>query len=115
MGTIVRRVITGSFSSVPWNTSSDRRYTSSAVDWSAAAPVAALDPLLLGGGGLKGGQVVGASEPRGGKVRERPISPSDLLATLYEAMSIPLDTHYEDASGRPVSIIGTGKPIRELL
>src|SRR5437879_3906189 len=48
--------------------------------------------VLIGGGGLKGGQVVGASEPRGGKVRERPISPSDLLATLYHALDIPLDT-----------------------
>jgi hypothetical protein len=71
--------------------------------------------VLLGGGGLKGGQVVGASEPRGGKVRERPVSPSDVLATLYQALGIPLDTHYEDASGRPVSIVGTGKPIHELL
>ncbi len=71
--------------------------------------------VLVGGGGLKGGQVVGASERRGGKVRERPVSPSDLLATLYQALGIPLDTHYEDASGRPVSIVGPGKPIHELL
>jgi hypothetical protein len=70
--------------------------------------------VLIGGGGLKGGQVVGASEPRGGKVRERPVSPSDLLATLYQALDIPLDTHYEDASGRPVSIVGGGEPLREL-
>lgn len=71
--------------------------------------------VLLGGGGLKGGQVVGASEPRGGSVRERPVSPADLLATLYQALGIPLDTHYEDASGRPVSIVGPGRPIHELL
>ncbi len=71
--------------------------------------------VLLGGGGLKGGQAIGASEPRGGKVRQRPVSPSDLLATLYQALDIPLDTHYEDASGRPVSIVGSGRPIHELL
>jgi Protein of unknown function (DUF1501) len=70
--------------------------------------------VLLGGGGLKGGQVVGASERRGGKVGERPVSPGDLLATLYQALGIPLDTHYEDASGRPVSIVGAGQPIQEL-
>lgn len=70
--------------------------------------------VLLGGGGLKGGQVIGASEARGGKVFDRPISPSDLLATLYQGLGIPLDTHYEDASGRPVSIVGAGKPIHEL-
>jgi hypothetical protein len=71
--------------------------------------------VLLGGGGLKGGRVVGASETRGGKVAERPVSPLDLLATLYQTLGIPLDTHYEDASGRPVSIVGAGKPIQELL
>lgn len=71
--------------------------------------------VLIGGGGLKAGQVIGASEPRGGNVRERPITPGDLLATLYQALGIPLDTHYEDASGRPVSIVAGGKPIRELL
>jgi hypothetical protein len=70
--------------------------------------------VLIGGGGLQGGQVIGASELRGGKVRERPIAPADLLATLYQALGIPLDTHFEDASGRPVSIVGTGQPIREL-
>ena len=71
--------------------------------------------MLIGGGGLNGGQVIGASEPRGGKVRERPVSPGDLLATLYQALDIPLDTHFEDATGRPVSIVGTGKPIQDLL
>jgi hypothetical protein len=71
--------------------------------------------VLLGGGGLRGGQVVGASEPRGGRVRERPVAPADLLATLYQTLGIPLDTHYDDASGRPVSIVGPGRPIQELL
>lgn len=70
--------------------------------------------VLLGGGGLQGGQVIGMSEPRGGAVRECPVSPGDLLATLYQALGIPLDTHYVDASGRPVSIVGPGKPIQEL-
>jgi hypothetical protein len=71
--------------------------------------------VLLGGGGLQGGRIVGASEPRGGKVDERPVSPLDLLATIYHQMGISLDTHFEDATGRPVSIVGSGKPIRELL
>jgi uncharacterized protein (DUF1501 family) len=70
--------------------------------------------VLLGGGGIQGGRIVGASEPRGGKVKERPVTPGDLLATLYQALDIPLDTHFEDASGRPVSITAGGKPIHEL-
>lgn len=71
--------------------------------------------VLLGGGGLKGGRIVGASEPRGGNVSERPVSPHDLLATLYHALGIPLETHFNDASGRPTSIVNTGRPIHELL
>lgn len=70
--------------------------------------------VLLGGGGLAGGRVVGASESRGGKVKDRPVSPLDVLATIYDTLGIPLDTHYNDASGRPVSIVGAGQPIREL-
>jgi len=36
------------------------------------------------------------------------------MATIYDAMGIPLGTHYEDASGRPVSIVDSGRPISEL-
>ncbi len=71
--------------------------------------------VLIGGGGLRGGRIVGASEPRGGNVNERPVSPHDLLATLYHALDIPLDTHFNDATGRPVSIVHTGRPIQELV
>lgn len=70
--------------------------------------------VMLGGGGIQGGRVVGASEPRGGDVRERPVTPQDVLATVYRCLGISLDLHYPDASGRPVSIVGTGKPIEEL-
>ncbi len=70
--------------------------------------------VLLGGGGLKGGRIVGASEPRGGNVVERPVTPLDLLATLYDALGIPLDTHFNDSTGRPVSIVGSGTRLREL-
>jgi len=71
--------------------------------------------VMLGGGGLKGGQVVGASEKYGGGVWERQVIPLDVMATIYRTLGIPLDTHYEDPAGRPTSIIGTGKPIYELL
>jgi uncharacterized protein (DUF1501 family) len=71
--------------------------------------------VLLAGGGIQGGRIVGASEKWGGGVQERLVTPLDLLATIYHALGISLDTHYEDASGRPVSIVGSGRPIRELL
>jgi uncharacterized protein (DUF1501 family) len=71
--------------------------------------------VVLGGGGLKDGVVVGASEKRGGEVADRPVTPLDVLATIYQGLGVPLGTHYEDATGRPVSIVGVGKPIEELL
>lgn len=71
--------------------------------------------VLLAGGGIQGGRVIGASEKWGGGVRDRLVTPLDLLATVYHTLGVPLDTHYEDASGRPVSIVGGGQPIQELL
>jgi len=70
---------------------------------------------MFAGGGLKGGTVVGASEKNGGAVHERLTIPFDLMATIYHSLGIPLTTHYEDASGRPISITGEGHPIQELL
>ena len=70
--------------------------------------------VMLAGGGIQGGRVVGASEKWGGGVRERLVTPLDLLATIYKLLGIPLETHYEDSSGRPVSIVGSGRPIEEL-
>ncbi len=71
--------------------------------------------VLVAGGGIQGGRIVGASEKWGGGVQERLVTPLDLLATIYHILGVPLDTHYEDASGRPVSIVGNGRPILELL
>ena len=70
--------------------------------------------VMFAGGGVRGGRVVGASEKFGGGVLERKTSPMDLLATIYQTLGIPLDTHFDDASGRPTSIVDTGQPIREL-
>ena len=71
--------------------------------------------VMLAGGGLKGGTIVGASEKHGGGVFERKVIPLDVYATIYQMMGIPLDTHYKHSSGRPVSIVGPGKPIDELV
>lgn len=71
--------------------------------------------VMLAGGGIRGGTVVGASEKLGGGVQERLVTPLDLIATIYHCLGIPLDTHYQDSAGRPVSIVENGQPIRELL
>jgi hypothetical protein len=71
--------------------------------------------LALTGGGLRHGQVIGATEHDGGRIKERPVTPGDLAATIYRHMGVPLDATYLDPSGRPHPIVANGRPISELL
>lgn len=70
--------------------------------------------MCLAGGGMRHGQVIGATESDGGQIRERPVTPGDLAATIYQHMGVPLNTTYEDERGRPNPIVNSGAPIREL-
>ena len=70
--------------------------------------------MALAGGGLRHGQVIGATEADGGHIKERPVTPADLAATIYRHMGVPLDATYLDATGRPRFIVENGEPIREL-
>jgi hypothetical protein len=70
--------------------------------------------MLLAGGGLRHGQVIGSTEADGGHIKDRPVTPGDLAATIYRHMGVPLDTTYVDGTGRPRWIIEVGRPIEEL-
>lgn len=71
--------------------------------------------MCLAGGGLRHGQVIGASEADGGRIKERPVTPADLAATIYRHMGVPLDATYLDPRGRPRYIVEEGgRPIEEL-
>lgn len=74
----------------------------------------AIMSMALAGGGLRHGQVIGASEADGGHIKERPVTPGDLAATIYRHMGVPLDATYFDANGRPRFIVENGEPIAEL-
>jgi hypothetical protein len=56
---------------------------------------------LLAGGGIRGGQVHGASDRTGAFPRDNPVAPEDLLATIYEALGIDPHTEIRDREGRP--------------
>jgi hypothetical protein len=71
--------------------------------------------MALAGGGFRHGQVIGASEPDGSSIKERPVTPADLAATIYHHMGIPLDATYLDSIGRPLPIVRDGSPIAELI
>lgn len=70
--------------------------------------------MCLAGGGLRHGQVIGATERDGGQIAQRPVTPGDLAATLYRHFQVPLDTTYLDPRGRPNFIVSQGAPIAEL-
>ena len=57
------------------------------------------------GGGVQGGQVVGATDEKGVDVQERPIPAVDLLATIYTLLAIDPDALIMDPEGRPVPIV----------
>src|SRR5207244_245708 len=58
--------------------------------------------LWVAGGGLKTGQAIGATDPRGERVVGSPIRLQNVLATLYRVLDIELATTFRDHNGRPV-------------
>ena len=76
---------------------------------------APLSTLALAGGGLRMGQTVGESNARVEVPRTTPITPQDLMATVFHVLGMPRDLHYNDQSGRPVPMINGGRAIRELV
>ncbi|MBM3776381.1 MAG: DUF1501 domain-containing protein, partial [Acidobacteria bacterium] len=72
--------------------------------------------VIMGGGGIKGGQVVGASDEIGANPKDRPVSPAEIAATIYSGLGIDLGMELAGAQGRPIPLVDRGvEPIRELL
>ncbi|MBM3727268.1 MAG: DUF1501 domain-containing protein [Acidobacteria bacterium] len=71
--------------------------------------------ILMGGGPLKGGQIVGASDEIGAAPKDRPTTPAEVAATIYRGLGISLETELPGAQGRPIPIVDRGvEPIREM-
>jgi hypothetical protein len=70
----------------------------------------------LAGGVFRHGQVIGATERDAGQIKERPVTPSDLAATIFHHFGIPSDVQYIDYRGRPRYVLEEkGKAIGELV
>ncbi len=70
---------------------------------------------VLAGGGLKTGQVIGSTDRRGERPRERPYHVQQVLATLYQALGIDPGMTLPDSTGRPIHLLDACEPIRELI
>jgi hypothetical protein len=71
--------------------------------------------VLLAGGGIRGGQIVGSTTADGSKPADRPLAPGDLLATIYHVLGIDHQATLPDLQNRPIPLVPTGEPIRELV
>lgn len=72
--------------------------------------------MLLAGGGIQGGRIVGASDELGAEPAENPLTPPDVIATIYTLLGISPGTEFPDPTDRPLKIVnGSGRFIEELV
>jgi uncharacterized protein (DUF1501 family) len=100
-------------------------YVASSGAGEASAPAGTIQPgrdhwpqansMIFAGGGIRTGQVIGATDPRGEEPVERRVGPGDFLATIYQHLGIdPHRTTLVTREGRPTPILSNGEPIPEL-
>lgn len=70
--------------------------------------------VLLAGGGVRGGQVIGASDSIGAFPKDRPTTPAEIHATMYAALGYDVRSiTYQSSDGRPIALT-EGLPMNEL-
>jgi hypothetical protein len=70
--------------------------------------------VLMAGGGVRGGQVIGASDDNGMGPQGTPITPEEVGASFYRNLGIDFTKEYHSATGRPLMIVRNGKAIDQL-
>ena len=68
----------------------------------------------LAGGGVKGGQAIGATTPDGTAVADRPVSVDDLLRSCCHALGVDADHEHLSPLGRPLRVVDKGEVVTEL-
>jgi uncharacterized protein (DUF1501 family) len=71
--------------------------------------------MMMAGGGIRGGQVYGASSADGTEVAENPVTVPDLLRTVCKTLGVNADQENMSPQGRPLKIVDGGKEIAALL
>jgi uncharacterized protein (DUF1501 family) len=70
--------------------------------------------MLFAGAGVRGGNVIGATDKNGAYVTDRPVRPADVAWTIYDALGIDANRELMTPEGRPSFILTEGAPVREL-
>jgi hypothetical protein len=70
--------------------------------------------VVMGGGGLQGGKIIGATDKDGVDIVDHPVGVMEVIATMAKAMGIDPDTQYTTPLGRPIKVANGAMPIGEL-
>jgi len=73
----------------------------------------ACQSVVLAGGGVRGGQLYGSSDQHAAYPKSNPVSPEDLIATMYHALGIPIESLIYDRERRPHKV-SEGRPLVEI-
>jgi hypothetical protein len=71
--------------------------------------------VFFAGAGIRGGTVCGASDAQAAFVKDRPVRPADIVATVYHGLGIDPDMPVYDRASRPIPVAQGGQAIREIL
>ncbi len=71
--------------------------------------------IVLAGAGIQGGVVYGSSDRQAAYVKDRPVSPADICATIYRCLGIDPEMTVPDRTARPMAIAHGGRAIGEIL
>ncbi|MBM3982462.1 MAG: DUF1501 domain-containing protein [Planctomycetes bacterium] len=70
---------------------------------------------MIAGGGLKMGQMVGASTAKGERPKDNPLSVPRVLSTIYRAIGIDPSMTFNNSAGRPMYVLDEREPVKELI
>jgi hypothetical protein len=69
---------------------------------------------LMGGGGVQGGRIIGSTDALGQRPKSRPVTPSNIHATIYQVLGIDPNLQFTDPTGRPINALDDPQAIEEL-
>lgn len=70
--------------------------------------------IALAGAGVRGGQVIGTTDPGGVGVEDRPVGTADLLRTIFQAVQVDADHENMSNVGRPITVVDGGEAVGEV-
>ena len=71
--------------------------------------------VLMGGGGIRGGQIIGSTNQRGEVPQDHPLRPGDIHHTVFRVLGVDPHVAFNDPSGRPIPAIDHGSVIDQLV